>query len=58
MQVNTIVVGVDGSDNAQRAIEAAVDSIAEGGTMPEPPRDRPTSIHFGRLRVWTSASTL
>ena len=33
MQVNTIVVGVDGSDNAQRAIDAAVSSIAEGGTI-------------------------
>lgn len=33
MRLNTIVVGVDGSSNARRALEAAIDLVAPGGTV-------------------------
>lgn len=33
MDVNTVVVGFDGSDNSQRAIDAALVVLNEGGTV-------------------------
>ena len=33
MDVNTVVVGYDGSDNAKRAIDAARAVLSDGGTM-------------------------
>jgi len=33
MKVKTVIVGVDGSSNAQRALEVAVDMVADDGTV-------------------------
>ena len=33
MKLQTIVAGYDGSDNARKALDAAVDLVAEGGTI-------------------------